>query len=116
MEVEALAAARRKKEKEEKKRKEEEALKELYKTLNAKYKKEFPRGTPLVCACEHGRMEDVEGMIRGARAAGMDVTAMVSEVGKDSDGNSWTPLMRAAYEEHSTIIEILLQHLSLIHI
>ena len=48
-------------------------------------------------------------MIRGARAAGMDVTAMVSEVGTDSDGYSNTPLMMAAMYEHSTIIEILLQ-------
>ena len=77
--------------------------------LNEKYKKEFPRGTPLVCACEKGRVEDVEGMIRGARAAGMDVTAMVSELGTSSGGYSWTPLMIAAFYEHSTIIEILLQ-------
>ena len=55
-------------------------------------------------------MEDVEGMIRGARAAGMDVTAMVSEVGKDRRGNSHTPLIAAAEYEHSTIIEILLQY------
>ena len=48
-------------------------------------------------------------MIRGARAAGMDVTAMVSELGTDRYGNSTTPLMAAAYYEHSTIIEILLQ-------
>jgi len=77
--------------------------------LNEKYKKEFPRGTPLVCACKKGRVEDVEGMIRGARAAGMDVTAMVSELGTSSGGYSYTPLMIAAYNEHSTIIEILLQ-------
>ncbi len=78
--------------------------------MGKKYKNEFPKGTPLVCACEKGRVEDVEGMIRGARAAGMDVTAMVSEVGTSS-GSSWsyTPLMIAARDEHSTIIEILLQ-------
>ena len=110
-----------------------ELEKKHYESLNEKYKNEFPKGTPLVCACEKGRVEDVEGMIRGARAAGMDVTAMVSEVGKDSDGYSYyTPLMMAALHEHSTIIEILLQynadtattndygwnalHLSLIHI
>ena len=77
--------------------------------LEKKYYAEFPEGTPLVCACEKGRVEDVEGMIRGARAAGMDVTAMVSEVGTNSDGYSYTPLMIAALYEHSTIIEILLQ-------
>jgi len=102
-----------KKEQREKEKKEKEAeeqkLKELYKTLTEKYKKEFPRGTPLVCACEKGCVEDVEGMIRGARAAGMDVTAMVSEVGTSSNGSSHTPLIAAAFCEHSTIIEILLQ-------
>merc|ERR1711988_608656 len=40
----------------------------------------------------------------------MDVTAMVSEVGTRSDGYSCTPLMIAAMNEHSTIIEILLQY------
>ena len=78
--------------------------------LEKKYYAEFPEGTPFVCACEKGRVEDVEGMIRGARAAGMDVTAMVSEVGTSSNDYSHTPLMAAAYEEHSTIIEILLQY------
>ena len=61
--------------------------------LEKKYYAEFPDGTPFVCACEKGRVEDVEGMIRGARAAGMDVTAMVSEVGTDSAGNTRTPLI-----------------------
>ena len=46
----------------------------------------------------------------GTANAGMDVTAMVSEVGTDSDGSSMSPLMEAAYYEHSTIIEILLQY------
>ena len=78
--------------------------------LEKKYYLEFPKGTPLVCACEKGRVEDVEGMIRGARAAGMDVTAMVSEVGTRSEGYSATPLIVAALYERSTIIEILLQY------
>jgi hypothetical protein len=77
--------------------------------LEKKYYAEFPKGTPLVCACEKGRVEDVEVMIRGARAAGMDVTAMVNELGTDSYGWSSTPLMIAACYEHSIIIEILLQ-------
>ena len=28
--------------------------------LIERYKREFPRGTPIICACEHGRMDDVE--------------------------------------------------------
>ena len=47
----------------------------------------------------------------GTANAGMDVTAMVSEVGTDGRyGGSMTPLIAAAMYEHSTIIEILLQY------
>lgn len=81
-----------------------------YESLNEKYKKDFPKGTPLVVACEKGRVGDVNTFIDAARAAERNVTAMVSEVGKDSKGYSgWTPLMIAAKYEHSNIIEILLQ-------
>ncbi len=73
------------------------------------YKNEFPKGTPFVCACEEGRVEDVKAMIRGARAAGRNVTAMVSELGTNSSNYCYTPLIAAADNEHSTIIEILLQ-------
>jgi len=93
--------------------------KQLY-LLYKRYKNEFPHGTPFVCACEEGRVEDVNQFLNlhrfhayidvGTANAGMDVTAMVSEVGKDSDDYSWTPLMAAAWYEHSTIIEILLQY------
>ena len=75
-----------------------------------KYKNEYPKGTPLVCACEKGRVEDVEAMIEAARAAEMDVTAMVNEEGTDSNGYSRTPLMTAAANEHSTIVKILLDN------
>ena len=93
--------------------------KQLY-LLYKRYKNEFPRGTPFVCACEKGRVEDVNQFLNlhrfhayidvGTANAGMDVTAMVSEVGTDGDGYSCTPLIAAACEEHSTIIEILLQY------
>ena len=93
--------------------------KQLY-LLYKRYKNEFPRGTPFVCACEKGRVEDVNQFLNlhrfhayidvGTANAGMDVTAMVSEVGTASHCTSWTPLMAAAYYEHSTIIEILLQY------
>ena len=66
------------------------------------YKNEFPYGTPLVCACEKGNLEDVKTFVN----AGMDV----NELGKSSYGTRWTPLMEAVVYEHSTIVEILLQH------
>ena len=93
--------------------------KQLY-LLYKRYKNEFPDGTPFVCACEEGRVEDVNQFLNlhrfhayidvGTANAGMDVTAMVSEIGTNSYGYSFTPLMMAAAYEHSTIIEILLQY------
>eukprot|EP00943_MAST-04B_sp_MAST-4B-sp1_P006951 g6951.t1 len=93
--------------------------KQLY-LLYKRYKNEFPRGTPFVCACEKGRVEDVNQFLNlhrfhayidaGTADAGMDIPAMVSEVGTFSFGGSWTPLAVAAQYEHSTIIEILLQY------
>ena len=93
--------------------------KQLY-LLYKRYKNEFPRCNPFVCACQKGRVEDVNQFLNlhrfhayidvGTANAGMDVTAMVSEVGTDSGDYSSTPLMAAAYEERSTIIEILLQY------
>ena len=93
--------------------------KQLY-LLYKRYKTEFPRGTPFVCACEKGRVDDVNQFLNlhrfhayidvGTANAGMDVTAMVSEVGTNSYGFSWTPLIVAAWNERSTIIEILLQY------
>ena len=64
---------------------------------------------PFLNACEQGSVEDVKKIISYARAARMDITAMVSELGTDSDGDSRTPLMAAARYEHSTIVEMLLQ-------
>ena len=55
-------------------------------------------------------MEDVESMIRGVRAAGMDVTSLVNEVGKDTQGNSFTGLMSAAAYEHIKIVQYLIYH------
>ena len=93
--------------------------KQLY-LLYKRYKNEFPDGTPFVCACEKGRVEDVNQFLNlhrfhayidvGTANAGMDVTAMVNEVGTTSIGYSNTPLMAAARYERSTIIEILLQY------
>ena len=73
-------------------------------------KEEILKGTPLVRACEKGSVEDVEGIIQKARAAGMDVTKMVNEFGINSGGSKMRPLMAAAMNEHTKIIEILLQN------
>ena len=60
-----------------------------------KYKKEFPKGTPLVCACEKGRLQDVLVLVEGhdVEKTGMSVDEMVSKEGKNKNGLSYTPLV-----------------------
>ena len=62
------------------------------------YEKEFPQGTPMVCACERGRFKDVRLLIEGhdVLETGMSVNEMVSMEGKDSSGEARTPLGAAA--------------------
>ena len=91
--------------------------------LIERYKREFPRGTPIVCACEHGRMDDVELFVnlhpyhkyitnRDVNGYRDDMTLkdMVSQLGKDSYGE-WqcTPLMAAARHEHFQIVKYLIE-------
>ena len=74
------------------------------------YKKEFPKGTPLVCACEYGRFEDVKLLITGRNDVNgsngnnnnnnMTLKEYVNQVGKNSEGWELTPLMIAAKNEH----------------
>lgn len=69
--------------------------------LIEKYKKEFPNGTPLVVACEKGNLDDVKTFVN----AGMDV----NQVGTDSHGHEYTPLMKAAQYEHFQIVNYLIE-------
>ena len=70
----------------------------LWKTHRILSKDEFSKGTPLVCACEKGRLEDVRVLVEGhdVEKTGMSLDEMVSKEGKDSDGYSRTPLQSAA--------------------
>ena len=78
--------------------------------LIERYKTEFPRGTPIVCACQRGRMDDVELFVslhpfhkyitnRNVNGYRNDMTLkeMVSQVGRSSNGWSCTPLLIAAW-------------------
>ena len=85
-----------------------------YPYLNKKYIKEFIRGTPLVCACEKGRLNDVKLLITGRNDVnGSDVNMTlkeyVNQVGTDSDGDERTPLMVAAKYEHFQIVKYLIE-------
>merc|ERR1711988_404457 len=86
--------------------------------LRNKYKKEFPRSTPLVCACEKGRFEDVKLLITGYNDVNgsngnnnnnMTLKEYVNQVGKSSRGYDYTPLMVAAREEHFQIVKYLIE-------
>ena len=78
--------------------------------------------TPIVCACEHGRMDDVELFMnlhpfhkyitnRDVNGYRDDMTLkdMVSQVGKDSRGYERTPLMIAAEKEHFQVVKYLIE-------
>eukprot|EP00942_MAST-04A_sp_MAST-4A-sp1_P005993 g5993.t1 len=90
--------------------------------LIERYKREFPRGTPIVCACRHGRIDDVELFmslhpfhkyitncdVNGYRDD-MTLKDMVSQVGRNSVGNDRTPLMAAAWGEHFQVVKYLIE-------
>ena len=90
--------------------------------LIERYKREFPRGTPIVCACEHGRMDDVELFMnlhpfhkyitnRDVNGYRDDMTLkdMVNQVGRTSSGVEFTPLMAAALNEHFQVVKYLIE-------
>ena len=82
-----------------------------YEAIVEKIKIWCENGTPFVCACEDGRVEDVKAMIKAAREAGMDVKAMLNNVGTTIMAQlKLTPLMAAAWGEHVDIIKILLEN------
>ena len=37
---------------------------EIYNELNKKYENSFPKGHPFICACQFGRMKDIEFIIK----------------------------------------------------
>ena len=103
-------AAAKKKAAEEKAAAKKKALEDAP-NLVQKYQNEFSQGTPLVCACEKGRFEDVRVLVEGhdVEKTGMSLDDMVSKEGKDSIGRSRTPLQSAAAEEQFEIVEYLVK-------
>ena len=78
--------------------------------LSDRYETEFPGSTPLVCACEKGRFEDVKLFITCMKGINnMTLGENVNQVGKDSDDEECTPLMAAAYGEHFQVVKYLIE-------
>ncbi len=90
-------------------------------TSNAtdEYKKLFPKGTPIVCACEKGRFEDVKLLITGYNDVNgsngnnnnnMTLKEYVNQKGKNRDGYECTLLDTAARNGHFEIVHYLIKH------
>ena len=71
------------------------------------YKKEFPKGTPIVCACEKGRLEHLKIFVAGHRGS---VKKLLEEVGQDSHGFGKNTLMAAAWCERPEVLSQLLEY------
>ena len=98
--------------------------------LIERYQREFPRGTwnrdaiptPIVCACEHGRMDDVELFVnlhpfhkyitnRDVNGYRDDMTLKenMNQIGTNSRGFEYTPLVIAALNEHFHVVKYLIE-------
>ena len=93
--------------------------KQLYE-LYQRYGNEFEGRSALICACQHGRMNDVLLFVNlhrfhkyiemnGVKEGNMTLKEMVNQLGKDSSGYKRTPLMLAARNEHFQIVEYLIE-------
>ena len=93
--------------------------KQLYE-LYQRYGNEFEGNTALVCACEHGRMNDVLLFVNlhrfhkyiemnGVKEGNMTLKEMVNQVGRNSYVGEYTPLMTAAENEHFQVVKYLIE-------
>ena len=83
--------------------------------LKQKYKKEFPKGTPIVVMCEKGGLEDLKLFMKlfvachDVDRTGVSVKKLLEEVGKKSGGYyERNALMAAAEEERPEVVLYLL--------
>ncbi len=84
--------------------------------LKQKYKKEFPKGTPIVVMCEKGRLEDLKLFLKlfvachDVDGTGVSVKKLLEEVGKNSYGNEMNTLIASAYGERPEVLVQLLKY------
>ena len=73
------------------------------KKLENKYKKDYPKGTRFVVACQKGKIEDVKSFLANN-------PEVVNQVGKTSWGWEGTGLSATAYKGHTEIVRLLLDN------
>ena len=78
--------------------------------LYEEYKNNFKNATPLIVACEKGKLEDVKTLMSpdAKHIGNMTLNEYVNQFGTDSRGEERTPLMIAAYYEHFQIVKYLI--------
>ena len=93
--------------------------KQLYE-LYQRYENEFEGRSALICACAEGRMNDVLLFVNlhrfhkyiemnGVKEGNMTLKEYVNQVGRNSWGGEYTPLMIAAWFEHFQIVKYLIE-------
>ena len=74
-------------------------MSESREAVEARYLELYPRGTPLIVACENGNLDDVEVLLTDDNK---------NAFGTNSYGYEYTPLMVAANFEHFQVVEYLI--------
>ena len=88
--------------------------------LYQRYGNEFEGRSALVCACDRGRMNDVLLFVNlhrfhkyiemnGVKEGNMTLNEMVNQVGRNSRGYEYTPLIIAARYEHFQVVKYLIE-------
>lgn len=72
------------------------------------YERKFPKGTPLIVACEKGYSGHVELLIDDYPSSSGSSKDYMNAFGKDSEGNKSNPLIAAAKNERVNVITYLL--------
>ena len=75
--------------------------------LHEKYKKDFPKGDPLIVACEKGNIEDVQKMVTSEK---YNISFNINKEGKTSRNITFTPLGAAARYERLNVVRFLLEN------
>ncbi len=96
-------------------RKEYTRAQKFFEELRRKYRREFPKGTPFICACHYdARLNDVEIFVRYHNILNdekLSLCQMINQVGKTINGlpsDLHSPLMISVHCEQRKVVQFLL--------